>query len=56
MYTAARTVKLGLKMSLGYGLLQDAISSLKGYPPRYIKFLYSGKNVPNTVNEGDKLA
>ena len=54
MYTAARTVKLGLKMSLAYGLLQDAISCMKGYPPGYIGFLFSSKS-KGSVNEGDKL-
>ena len=44
MYTAARTVKLGLKMSLAYGLLQDAVSILKGNRPGYIEFILNRKN------------
>ncbi|KAJ6131456.1 hypothetical protein N7523_001916, partial [Penicillium sp. IBT 18751x] len=30
VYTAARTAKLGLKLSLVYGLLQDGLESIKG--------------------------
>jgi hypothetical protein len=39
IYTAARTTKLGLKLSLAYGLMQDALESIKGNRPAYIKFL-----------------
>ncbi|KAL1958432.1 hypothetical protein VTO42DRAFT_4533 [Malbranchea cinnamomea] len=55
IYTAARTVKLSLKMSLAYGLLQDAISTLKGNPPWYIGFLFNAKD-ERAANEGDKIA
>lgn len=39
VYTAARTAKLGLKLSLTYGLLQDGLASIKGNYPAYVKFL-----------------
>ncbi|KAL4763970.1 uncharacterized protein BDW70DRAFT_123098 [Aspergillus foveolatus] len=39
VYTAARTTKLGLKLSLVYGLMQDALESLKGNRPAYIDFI-----------------
>ncbi|KAL3436429.1 hypothetical protein BDV09DRAFT_45675 [Aspergillus tetrazonus] len=39
VYTAARTTKLGLKLSLMYGLMQDALESLKGNRPAYIDFI-----------------
>lgn len=37
IYTAARTAKLGLKLSVAYGLLQDALATAKGNPPRYVE-------------------
>ncbi|KAL4775599.1 hypothetical protein BDW60DRAFT_124014 [Aspergillus nidulans var. acristatus] len=39
VYTAARTTKLGLKLSLMYGLMQDALETLKGNRPAYIDFI-----------------
>ncbi|KAL4921068.1 hypothetical protein BDW62DRAFT_175886 [Aspergillus aurantiobrunneus] len=36
VYTAARTTKLGLKLSLVYGLMQDGLESLKDNRPAYI--------------------
>ncbi|KAJ5287713.1 hypothetical protein N7478_003399 [Penicillium angulare] len=42
VYTAARTAKLGLKLSLGYGLLQDALETMKGNRPKYLDF-FAGK-------------
>jgi hypothetical protein len=38
VYTAARTAKLGLKLSLTYGLLQDALETMKGNRPKYLDF------------------
>ncbi|KKZ63945.1 hypothetical protein EMCG_01756 [[Emmonsia] crescens] len=40
VYTAARTAKLGLKLSLVYGLAQDALATMKGNRPDYIDFVY----------------
>ncbi|PGG95667.1 hypothetical protein GX51_08182 [Blastomyces parvus] len=40
VYTAARTAKLGLKLSLAYGLTQDALATMKGNRPAYIDFIY----------------
>ncbi|KAL4980310.1 hypothetical protein BDW66DRAFT_124913 [Aspergillus desertorum] len=39
VYTAARTTKLGLKLSLMYGLLQDGLEILKGNRPAYFEFI-----------------
>ncbi len=39
MHTAARTVKLGLKSGLAYGLLQDLVGMARGRRPGYVKFL-----------------
>lgn len=39
VYTAARTAKLGLKLSLAYGLAQDVLSSAKGEKPGYIAWI-----------------
>ncbi|KAL4741271.1 hypothetical protein BDV11DRAFT_183202 [Aspergillus similis] len=39
VYTAARTTKLGLKLSLVYGLMQDGLETLKGNRPAYIDFI-----------------
>ncbi|KAK2757029.1 hypothetical protein FQN54_004998 [Arachnomyces sp. PD_36] len=50
MYTAARTAKLGLKLSLTYGLMQDALSTMKGNPPRYLDFII-GKSSRRSVTE-----
>ncbi|EEP76911.1 conserved hypothetical protein [Uncinocarpus reesii 1704] len=41
VYTAARTAKLGLKLSLAYGLAQDALAVAKGNKPRYITWVTS---------------
>lgn len=43
VYTAARTAKLGLKLSLTYGLLQDALETLKGNRPTYVDFLLGNR-------------
>ncbi|KAL1962064.1 hypothetical protein VTN77DRAFT_650 [Rasamsonia byssochlamydoides] len=43
IYTAARTTKLGLKLSLAYGLMQDALESLKGNRPAYVDFLLGNR-------------
>ncbi|KAB8229115.1 uncharacterized protein BDW43DRAFT_289347 [Aspergillus alliaceus] len=43
VYTAARTTKLGLKLSLVYGLMQDALESLKGNRPAYVNFLLGNR-------------
>ncbi|RAH41418.1 uncharacterized protein BO95DRAFT_456597 [Aspergillus brunneoviolaceus CBS 621.78] len=39
VFTAARTAKLGLKLGLTYGLLQDGLAYLKGNPPAYVRFI-----------------
>ncbi|KAL5050438.1 hypothetical protein BDW71DRAFT_125665 [Aspergillus fruticulosus] len=39
IYTAARTTKLGLKLSLVYGLMQDGLETLKGNRPAYVDFI-----------------
>ncbi|KAM5443492.1 hypothetical protein MferCBS31731_001265 [Microsporum ferrugineum] len=41
VYTAARTAKVGLKLSLAYGLLQDVFASFRGYRPQYIQFAFN---------------
>jgi hypothetical protein len=41
VYTAARTTKLGLKLSLAYGLMQDALELLKGNRPAFVDFIMS---------------
>ncbi|KAK2744589.1 hypothetical protein FQN57_004194 [Myotisia sp. PD_48] len=41
IYTAARTAKVGLKLSLAYGLVQDLFASLRGDRPRYIQSVYN---------------
>lgn len=51
VYTAARTAKLGLKFGLGYGLVQDALESLKGNHPAYMDLLL-GKRQPQSKDEG----
>ncbi|KAJ5661105.1 uncharacterized protein N7484_000477 [Penicillium longicatenatum] len=38
VYTAARTAKFGLKLSLTYGLLQDVLETAKGNRPKYLDF------------------
>jgi hypothetical protein len=43
VYTAARTAKLGLKLSLAYGLLQDGLETLKGNHPKYLDFLMGSR-------------
>lgn len=43
IYTAARTTKLGLKLSLAYGLAQDALESLKGNRPAYVDFMLGNR-------------
>ncbi|KAL4925599.1 uncharacterized protein BDV17DRAFT_182396 [Aspergillus undulatus] len=39
VYTAARTTKLGLKLSLVYGMMQDGLEAMKGNRPAYIDYL-----------------
>lgn len=51
VYTAARTAKLGLKMSLVYGLLQDGLETMKGNRPAYIDFIMGNRRSKRT-NEG----
>ncbi|KAL4890807.1 hypothetical protein BDV59DRAFT_183704 [Aspergillus ambiguus] len=46
VYTAARTVKLGLKLSLAYGLMQDGLETMKGNRPAYLDFIL-GSRRPN---------
>ncbi|KAG2411830.1 hypothetical protein HFD88_009386 [Aspergillus terreus] len=46
VYTAARTVKLGLKLSLAYGLMQDGLETMKGNRPAYLDFIL-GNRRPN---------
>ncbi|OAL74297.1 hypothetical protein A7D00_2330 [Trichophyton violaceum] len=41
VYTAARTAKVGLKLSLAYGLLQDLFASFRGSRPQYIQFVFN---------------
>ncbi|EFE32863.1 uncharacterized protein ARB_00321 [Trichophyton benhamiae CBS 112371] len=41
VYTAARTAKVGLKLSLAYGLLQDLFASFRGSRPQYIQFIFN---------------
>ncbi|KAJ9230729.1 hypothetical protein DTO169E5_8296 [Paecilomyces variotii] len=43
VYTAARTTKLGLKLSLAYGLMQDVLESMKGNRPAYVNFILGKK-------------
>ncbi|KAF7592714.1 hypothetical protein BBP40_012545 [Aspergillus hancockii] len=43
VYTAARTTKLGLKLSLVYGLMQDALESMKGNRPAYVNILLGNR-------------
>jgi len=43
VYTAARTTKLGLKLSLAYGLMQDMLESMKGNRPAYVNFILGKK-------------
>lgn len=44
LITAARTAKTGLAIGLAFGLAQDLLSTVKGRPPGYLRFLSkSGK-------------
>ncbi|KAL2812796.1 hypothetical protein BDW59DRAFT_176897 [Aspergillus cavernicola] len=43
VYTAARTTKLGLKLSLTYGLMQDVLESMKGNRPAYVDFILGNR-------------
>ncbi|PWY91115.1 hypothetical protein BO70DRAFT_85214 [Aspergillus heteromorphus CBS 117.55] len=43
VYTAARTAKLGLKASLVYGVLQDALELSKGNRPAYMEFFLGSR-------------
>ncbi|KAJ5601907.1 hypothetical protein N7510_011441 [Penicillium lagena] len=49
VYTAARTAKLGLKLSFAYGLLQDALESLKGNRPTYVDFILGNRRSQKTA-------
>ncbi|KAJ5232212.1 hypothetical protein N7468_005168 [Penicillium chermesinum] len=40
LYTTARNAKFGLKLSLAYGLLQDALETAKGNHPAYLNFFF----------------
>ena len=48
VFTAARTTKLGLKLSLAYGLTQDALESMKGNRPVYVDFLLGNRRSNGT--------
>ncbi|QKX53555.1 uncharacterized protein TRUGW13939_00634 [Talaromyces rugulosus] len=48
IYTAARTTKLGLKLSLAYGLTQDALEAMKGNRPAYLQSLLGGRDSRST--------
>ncbi|KAL4955875.1 hypothetical protein BDW69DRAFT_106757 [Aspergillus filifer] len=39
VYTAARTTKLGLKLSLAYGLMQDGLEAIKGNRPAFVDYI-----------------
>ncbi|KAF9885719.1 hypothetical protein FE257_012604 [Aspergillus nanangensis] len=43
VYTAARTAKFGLKFSLAYGLMQDALGTMKGRRPAYVDFVLGNR-------------
>ncbi|KAL5361935.1 hypothetical protein BJX96DRAFT_153109 [Aspergillus floccosus] len=45
VYTAARTVKLGLKLSLAYGLIQDGLETMKGNRPAYVDFILGNRRL-----------
>ncbi|KAJ5888199.1 hypothetical protein N7495_008240 [Penicillium taxi] len=47
VYTAARTAKLGLKLSLVYGLLQDGLETMKGNHPAYLDFVMGSRTQKN---------
>ncbi|KAL2218954.1 hypothetical protein M432DRAFT_590970 [Thermoascus aurantiacus ATCC 26904] len=51
VYTAARTTKFGLKVSLTYGLMQDVLASLKGNRPAYIDFLLGKRQTSGKVDD-----
>ncbi|KAJ5986271.1 hypothetical protein N7451_010636 [Penicillium sp. IBT 35674x] len=51
VYTAARTAKFGLKLSLTYGLLQDVLETAKGNRPKYLDFVL-GKRQSKTEDQG----
>lgn len=51
VFTAARTTKLGLKLSLAYGLTQDALESLKGNRPAYVDFFLGNRR--SNPRDGD---
>ncbi|KAB2574549.1 hypothetical protein BFW01_g6467 [Lasiodiplodia theobromae] len=46
--TIARTAKMGLAVGLGYGLLQDAVSLLRGQRLGYIEYF---RNIPTRVED-----
>jgi hypothetical protein len=54
VYTAARTAKLGLKLSLAYGLLQDGLETLKGNHPKYLDFVMGGRRLKLEKNENER--
>ncbi|PGH01078.1 hypothetical protein AJ80_09061 [Polytolypa hystricis UAMH7299] len=51
IYTAARTAKLSLKLSLAYGLIQDVLATMKGNRPRYVEFLVGKVRQTDALNE-----
>ncbi|KKA25103.1 hypothetical protein T310_0864 [Rasamsonia emersonii CBS 393.64] len=53
IYTAARATKLGLKLSLAYGLMQDALESLKGNRPAYVDFILGNRRSANKDDGGN---
>ncbi|KAL0256270.1 hypothetical protein SLS55_008663 [Diplodia seriata] len=46
--TIARTAKMGLVVGLGYGLLQDGVTLLKGQRLSYVEYI---RNIPTRVED-----
>ncbi|KAL1652087.1 hypothetical protein SLS58_000211 [Diplodia intermedia] len=46
--TIARTAKMGLMVGLGYGLLQDGVTLLKGQRLSYVEYI---RNIPTRVED-----
>lgn len=53
VFTAARTTKLGLKLSLVYGLTQDVLESLKGNRPAYVDCMLGNRRL--NKRDGDAV-
>ena len=49
--TAARTAKTGLAFGLAYGLVQDALSCVKGRPPAYVNFILRRGRSPREIEQ-----